>query len=74
MDVTDLASVQAAAAARRARRPAVNSAGVMGQLDDLPGNVDYDEWARVLDTNTMGAVRVLDAFADGLKRQAAPRR
>ena len=33
---------------------------------DAPGEVNYAEWARVLDVNTMGPVRVLDAFADRL--------
>jgi NAD(P)-dependent dehydrogenase (short-subunit alcohol dehydrogenase family) len=44
----------------------VNSAGIMGQLDDLPGNVDYDEWRRVLDVNALGPVRVLDALVPRL--------
>jgi NAD(P)-dependent dehydrogenase (short-subunit alcohol dehydrogenase family) len=67
MDVTDLASVRAAAGASDAPvHLLVNSAGIMGQLDDLPGNVDYGEWARVLDVNTMGPVRVLDAFVPRL--------
>jgi NAD(P)-dependent dehydrogenase (short-subunit alcohol dehydrogenase family) len=67
MDVTDLASVRAAAGASDAPVDLlVNSAGIMGQLDDLPGNVDYAEWARVLDVNAMGPVRVLDAFVPRL--------
>jgi NAD(P)-dependent dehydrogenase (short-subunit alcohol dehydrogenase family) len=67
MDVTDLASVEAVA--REDDAPVdllVNSAGIMGQLDDAPGEVSYVEFARVLDINTMGPVRVLDAFADRL--------
>jgi len=67
MDVTDLASVEAVA--REDDEPVdllINSAGIMGQLDDAPGEVNYAKWARVLDTNTMGPVRVLDAFADRL--------
>ena len=39
---------------------------MIGQDDDAPGAVNYLEWARVLDINTMGPVRVLDAFADRL--------
>ena len=39
---------------------------MIGQGDDGPGEVNYVEWARVLDINTMGPVRVLDAFADRL--------
>jgi NAD(P)-dependent dehydrogenase (short-subunit alcohol dehydrogenase family) len=67
MDVTDLASVEAVA--REDDGPIdllINSAGIMGQLDDAPGEVNYAEWARVMDVNTFGPVRVLDAFADRL--------
>lgn len=67
MDVTDLASVEAVA--REDETPLdllINSAGIIGQLDDAPGKVHYAEWARVLDVNLMGPVRVLDAFADRL--------
>ena len=35
--------------------------------------MNYLEWARVLDVNTMGPVRVLDAFADRLAAAAAPK-
>ena len=63
MDVTDRASVEAAARADAAPVDLlVNSAGIMGQGDDGPGAVDYAEWARILDVNTFGPVRVLDAF------------
>ncbi len=67
MDVTDLASVEAAAAA--GAEPVhllINSAGIIGRSDDGPGRMDYAEWAKVIDTNTFGPVRVLDAFADRL--------
>jgi NAD(P)-dependent dehydrogenase (short-subunit alcohol dehydrogenase family) len=67
MDVTDLASVEAAAAS--GTEPVhllINSAGIIGRSDDGPGRMDYPEWAKVIDTNTFGPVRVLDAFADRL--------
>ncbi len=67
MDVTDLASVEAVA--REDDGPVdvlLNTAGIMGQTDDGPGDVSYLEWARVLDVNTLGPVRVLDAFTDRL--------
>ena len=67
MDVTDLASVEAVA--REDDEPVdllLNTAGIIGQGGDGPGEVNYAEWARVLDVNTMGPVRVLDAFADRL--------
>ncbi|CAG6397321.1 SDR family oxidoreductase [Streptomyces cocklensis] len=67
-DVTDDASVRAAAARiRDAYGPAdlvVNAAGVM-----LPNPIDAgrsDEWARMVDTNLTGALRIIDAFRDDL--------
>jgi NAD(P)-dependent dehydrogenase (short-subunit alcohol dehydrogenase family) len=67
MDVTDLAAVEAVA--RESEAPLdllVNSAGILSRSDDGVGKVDYREWSRVLDVNTFGPVRVLDAFADRL--------
>jgi NAD(P)-dependent dehydrogenase (short-subunit alcohol dehydrogenase family) len=67
MDVTDLASVEAVV--REDADPVdllLNTAGIIGQGGDAPGEVNYAEWARVLDINTMGPVRVLVAFADRL--------
>jgi NAD(P)-dependent dehydrogenase (short-subunit alcohol dehydrogenase family) len=67
MDVTDLASVEAVA--REDDAPVdllLNTAGIIGQSPDGPGTVNYAEWARILDVNTMGPVRVLDAFAGRL--------
>lgn len=68
-DVTDEGAI--AAAAGRDDAPIdllLNVAGIIGQRDDGPGGVDYAEWARLLDTNVMGPVRVLDAFAGRLAR------
>ena len=67
MDVTDLAAVEAVA--REDDGPVdllLNTAGIIGHGGDGPGEVNYAEWARVLDINTMGPVRVLDAFTDRL--------
>jgi NAD(P)-dependent dehydrogenase (short-subunit alcohol dehydrogenase family) len=72
MDVTDLAAVDAVA--RESDAPLdllINSAGVLSRSDDGPGQVDYREWSRVLDVNTFGPVRVLDAFADRLAAAGA---
>jgi NAD(P)-dependent dehydrogenase (short-subunit alcohol dehydrogenase family) len=67
MDVTDLASVEAAAASGvEPVHLLINSAGIIGRSDDGPGRMDYAEWAKVIDTNTFGPVRVLDAFVDRL--------
>ncbi len=71
MDVTDLTSVEAVA--RESSEPIhllLNTAGIMGQLGDGPGEVSYTEWSRVLDVNLMGPVRVLDALADRLAAAA----
>lgn len=67
MDVTDIASVEAVA--RESTGPLdllLNTAGIIGQLDDAPGAVSYAEWSRTLDVNLLGAVRVLDALVDRL--------
>ncbi len=67
MDVTSLASVEAAAAASGEPLDVlINSAGVIGDTQDGPGRVDYARWAATFDVNAMGPVRVLDAFADRL--------
>jgi NADP-dependent 3-hydroxy acid dehydrogenase YdfG len=73
VDVTDAESV--GAAAERIGREygrvdlVVNSAGVM-----LPNPVDAgrtDEWARMLDTNLTGVLRIIDAFRADLLAAAA---
>ena len=67
MDVTDLASVEAVA--REDQGPVdllLNTAGIIGHGPEGPGEVHYGEWARVLDVNTLGPVRVLDAFTERL--------
>lgn len=73
VDVTDAESVRAAAG--RIRREygrvdlVVNSAGVM-----LPNPIDEgrtDEWARMLDTNLTGVLRIIDAFRADLLAAAA---
>ena len=67
LDVTDLASVEAVAREEEAPLDLLlNTAGVIGQGGEGPGEINYAEWARVLDVNTMGPVRVLDALADRL--------
>jgi NADP-dependent 3-hydroxy acid dehydrogenase YdfG len=72
-DLTEAASVDAAAAAvRDGLGPVdlvVNAAGVM-----LPNPVDdarTDEWARMIDTNVTGALRVIGAFTADLVAAAA---
>lgn len=64
LDVTDAASVKAAAE-RLAGIPVdvlVNNAGVGSPKAQRIGSLDYAAWQRVLDTNTLGPMRVVEAF------------
>ena len=63
MDVMDTTSVKAAAGVvgKEAIDLLLNNAGVMGPRERL-GDLDYAAWARVLDANTLGPVRVVEAF------------
>ena len=40
----------------------------MGAQGQTIGNIDYDAWAKVLDANTMGPMRVAEAFVDNVAR------
>lgn len=67
-DVTDLASVRAAAKSL-AGTPIdllVNNAGVGSPRGQKLGSLDYSAWARVLDVNTLGPMRVTEAFLEHL--------
>ena len=44
----------------------INCAGTVGVSGQRTGHVDYDSGARVLDVNTMGPLRVLEAFIDSI--------
>jgi NAD(P)-dependent dehydrogenase (short-subunit alcohol dehydrogenase family) len=70
MDVTDAESIKSAA--RQLRDTAIdvliNNAGISGASGQVTGKVDYESWARVLDVNTMGPLRVTEAFVDQLAR------
>ena len=46
----------------------INSAGIAGVPGQSTGQIDYASWARVFDVNTMGPLRVLEAFTDNLAR------
>jgi NAD(P)-dependent dehydrogenase (short-subunit alcohol dehydrogenase family) len=39
---------------------------VGGPRGQTIGNIDYDTWARVLDVNTLGPMRVAEAFVDNV--------
>jgi NAD(P)-dependent dehydrogenase (short-subunit alcohol dehydrogenase family) len=70
MDVTEAASIRKAAIRLEgvAIDLVINSAGIVGVSGQRPGNIDYASWARVLDVNTMGPLRVLEAFLDHIAR------
>ena len=70
LDVTDPASVKAAAAKLdgQAIDLLLNNAGIGGPRGQTIGNIDYEAWARVLDANTMGPMRVSEAFVDHVAR------
>src|SRR5262245_47539688 len=40
----------------------------MGADGQTIGKIDYDAWAKVLDANTMGPMRVSEAFVDNVAR------
>jgi NAD(P)-dependent dehydrogenase (short-subunit alcohol dehydrogenase family) len=70
LDVTNPSSTKAAAAELddQAIDLLINNAGVMGARGQSIGNIDYDAWAKVLDANTMGPMRVAEAFVDNVAR------
>ena len=46
----------------------LNNAGVGGARGQTIGNIDYEAWAKVLDVNTMGPLRVSEAFVEHVAR------
>jgi NAD(P)-dependent dehydrogenase (short-subunit alcohol dehydrogenase family) len=68
MDVTDAASVLAAAAGLKGEAIdlLLNNAGVGGPPGQRIGSLDYAAWTRVLDANTLGPMRVVEAFIDNV--------
>ena len=70
LDVTDGASIRAAASELdgQAIDLLLNNAGIMGTRGQTIGNMDYEAWAKVLDANTMGPMRVSEAFVDQVAR------
>jgi NAD(P)-dependent dehydrogenase (short-subunit alcohol dehydrogenase family) len=46
----------------------INSAGVYGGARQRLGNMDYEAWADVLDVNTLGPMRITEAFIENLAR------
>ena len=77
LDVTDDASVAAAAALLDARAGRldvlVNNAGITGGAPQEPTRVDPATIRTVVETNVIGVVRVTNAMLPLLRRSAAPR-
>jgi NAD(P)-dependent dehydrogenase (short-subunit alcohol dehydrogenase family) len=70
MDVTDLSSVRHAAAGLHGESIDVllNSAGIIGKPGQRTGHIDYESWEQVLNVNTMGPLRVTEAFVEHVAR------
>jgi NAD(P)-dependent dehydrogenase (short-subunit alcohol dehydrogenase family) len=70
MDVTDPASIHAAATELdgQAIDLLLNNAGIIGPRGQTIGNIDYKAWAEVLAVNTMGPMRVSEAFVEHVAR------
>ena len=70
MDVTDPASIHEAATKLdgQAIDLLLNNAGIMGPRGQTIGNIDYEAWAEVLAVNTMGPLRVSEAFVEHVAR------
>jgi NAD(P)-dependent dehydrogenase (short-subunit alcohol dehydrogenase family) len=70
MDVTDLESIRRVAAQLNevSIDVLINGAGIVGAPGQTSGNIDYKSWARVLDVNTLGPMRVLECFIEHIAR------
>ncbi|HZF24965.1 MAG TPA: SDR family oxidoreductase [Steroidobacteraceae bacterium] len=70
MDVTDAAEVRRAAQqlGDTAIDVLINSAGIMGASGQRLGDMDYASWSELLDVNTLGPMRVTEAFIDHVRR------
>ncbi|MFI1917979.1 SDR family oxidoreductase [Nocardia sp. NPDC020380] len=77
LDVTDDASVAAAAALLEGRAGRldvlVNNAGVTGGMPQEPTRVDLDAVRTAVETNVIGVIRVTNAMLPLLRRSASPR-
>jgi NAD(P)-dependent dehydrogenase (short-subunit alcohol dehydrogenase family) len=70
MDVTDHASIRRAAAGLNDEPIDVllNSAGIIGKPAQRIGNIDYESFEQVLNVNTIGPLRVTEAFIEHVAR------
>ena len=72
LDVTDEASIAAAARQVGDLDILVNNAGISSE-DRTPGDENPDTFRRVFETNVFGVVAVTNAFLPALRRSAHPR-
>jgi NAD(P)-dependent dehydrogenase (short-subunit alcohol dehydrogenase family) len=72
IDVTDTVSVRAAAAKLKGVPIdlLLNNAGIGSPRGHRIGSLDYAAWQRVLDVNTLGPMRVTEAFLDHVEQGA----
>jgi NAD(P)-dependent dehydrogenase (short-subunit alcohol dehydrogenase family) len=70
LDVTDGESVKSAAGHLRGEPIdlLINNAGVGGPPGQRLGSFDYTAWAKVLDANTLGPMRVVEAFVENVAK------
>ncbi|WP_181782675.1 SDR family oxidoreductase [Pseudonocardia pini] len=73
LDVTDDASVAAAAASLDRLDVLVNNAGITGSMPQEPTSVDLDTVRTVVETNVLGVIRVTNAVLPLLRRSPHPR-
>ncbi len=73
LDVTDDASVAAAAASLDRLDVLVNNAGITGGTPQDPTTVDLDLLRTVLETNVFGVIRTTNAMLPLLRRSPSPR-
>ncbi|MFC5061443.1 SDR family NAD(P)-dependent oxidoreductase [Actinomycetospora atypica] len=73
LDVSDDASVAAAAAQLDRLDVLVNNAGITGGAPQDPTTIDLDILRTVLETNVFGVIRTTNAMLPLLRRSASPR-
>jgi NAD(P)-dependent dehydrogenase (short-subunit alcohol dehydrogenase family) len=68
LDVTKAQSIQSAAAEVEGQPVdiLINNAGVGGAKGQTIGNIDYEAWCEVLNVNTLGPLRVTEAFVENV--------
>lgn len=73
LDVTDAASIGAAAAAVPELDVLINNAGISLDIDDVITDVDAELFRRTFETNVFGIVAATNAFLPALRRSSRPR-